>query len=323
MLYDKILIDVANFYHSSYSTAENMKYTLPSGEVVLTGGIYNFLRSLKKLERTQLQVGGSIFFLFDNASSINGRRKQIDPDYKSNRFRKDPLFYRGLDFLHLILLSYDNKHFTVRSDGAEADDLVDVLCRSFRPDDKVLLASNDHDWARGIAENIHWYVRGKESTVTIYTRELYRETFGFLPSRESVCMYKSFHGDDVDKIPNAVPDIRKDILIRICSEFKSLKDLFFQLETSKVEYISEIWKTKILSAKGRLLLNWSLVDYQAISELQLGEDLTPTRYEPKNLRTLYTSLGFNIEKLDPRPELLIDTTDKTKPFFQFEKMRRT
>jgi 5'-3' exonuclease len=301
-----------------------MQYTTPSGEVLLIGGVYNFLRSLRKIERTQLRVGGSIYFLFDNASSINGRRKQIDPDYKSNRFRKDPVFYRGLDYLHLILLAYDENNFTLKCEGLEADDLVEAICKNFKPTDSVLLVSNDHDWARGITENVHWYVRKEKGETITYTKEKYLEAFGFIPTRESICMFKSFHGDDIDKVPNAVPGIPREVLMKIVTDFQDLKTLFFQLEIHGVSYISEVWKNKILNAKGRLMLNWELVDYQAVSQKQLKEDLTPTHYEPKTLRGLYHALGFNVEKLDPRPEILgqEEKLEKGKTFFEFERVRR-
>lgn len=308
-MYNKILIDVSNIYHKAYSVFTETTHTSPSGEIIHTGGIAGFLKSLKKIEHDFLSPLGSIYFLFDNALSVEDRRKQIDPEYKINRYKKDPIFYRGLDYLHLILLSHKNGNFVFRNPGSEADDLVDAVIQSFDKDDRVLLVSGDKDWARGLKENVDWFFSRPKDPI-LMNREKFEEHYGYKPTRQRICMYKSFRGDAGDHIPAGVPGINKEVLIRLINEFDNFNDMFLAIRNNSILYLSDTWKQNILAGKGRLLLNMRLVDYIEVEPDGIADNLLPTSFEPKTLKRLYELMGFDIAVVDPRPELAKTVTVK-------------
>jgi 5'-3' exonuclease len=77
---------------------------------------------IRSIERKHLSRYGEMYCIFDNTFSVHDRRKEIDPDYKSNREeQKDPSFYRGLDYLNNILMNFDDHFVVVKRPGSEAD----------------------------------------------------------------------------------------------------------------------------------------------------------------------------------------------------------
>ena len=322
--YTRILLDASNLYWAAFSVSQDLTHVLPNGEPVVTGGVFTFLKMMKRIEREYLSPMGSFYILFDNTQSVENRRKEIDPEYKANRYKKDPIFYRGLDFLNLILLSYKDNNFVIRSPGNEADDLVDCLLDSFGSleRERVLLVSNDGDWARGIRQSVHWMTFSGKNGDTIYTKDTFKEKKGYTPSRASVCLYKAFTGDDRDNIPAGVPGIRKDLVAKLVEDFENLDDLLFCAQSKKILYLNDTWRDRIMEAKGRLYLNYKLVDYLNVTPETIEEQLTPTTYEPKTLLRLYSSLGFHADKFDPRPELLAKVDESGEDFFTFEDLSR-
>jgi 5'-3' exonuclease len=177
------------------------------GKRMVTGGIFTSLKMIQRIEREYLDTDGRIYFLFDNALSGESRRKEIDPDYKVNRKKRDAQFYRGLDYLQMVLMHYQKGYRVSRRPSFEADDLVAPILESFGNNQySVLLVSNDLDWSRAINNNTHWMTR-KDHQDIIYTKDKFYEDFGFYPGLNEVCLYKSIRGDPSDNIPPGVKNI--------------------------------------------------------------------------------------------------------------------
>jgi 5'-3' exonuclease len=157
--YQRILLDVSNLYFRAFSTSRHLVADV-EGKRMVTGGIFTSIKMIQRIERDYLEPGGRIYFLFDNALSGEVRRKEIDPDYKINRKKCEPQFYRGLDYLQLVLMHYQTGYRIVRRPASEADDLIAPILESFGEKSYyVLLAANDMDWSRAISERTHWMVR--------------------------------------------------------------------------------------------------------------------------------------------------------------------
>lgn len=316
--YDAILVDVSNKYHAAYSTSAHLTMETPEGTLV-TGGVYTFLKMMQRIRREYLADNGRFYFLFDNTQSVENRRKTIDPAYKANRYKKDPMFYRGLDYLNLILCSYERGWLVTRRPGSEADDLVDSTIKYQHLEEKsTLLVSGDLDWARGISDNTDWltsvYV-DKRAQDKVYDKVSYKEAYGYTPSRESVCLYKSFRGDASDNIEIGIERIPEPVLLKIVEEYRDLPDLYKRLNEST---IPPQWKEAILNRKARLVINYSLVDYEQVSYQEYIDHTSWTRYEPEILKRLYSVLGFNVQKLDPRMTQVGQKTKEGDDFFDFQ-----
>jgi len=302
MGYARILIDCSSLYHAAYNTSKHLTFKIPTGETVVTGGIYTFIKMVQKLDRDYLNVGGNFYFLFDNTTAVEYRRKDLDPEYKINRRKQEPVFYQGLNFLQMILMSYQKGNFVFQNPGSEADDLVSILLGVFPPEEKILLVSRDLDWARGIGPNVDWLTKVDKADVVVDLAK-FKELHGYTPSRRSICLYKAFRGDVSDGIPNAVPNLPEDVLCRLAEEPYDIKELVRRIKLDEFTYLSKTFKEKTLANEGRLMLNYRLVDYLTPPAEDVSDNILRTEYNPTTLVRLYKNLGFDAAKLDPRPEV--------------------
>ncbi|NCB03338.1 MAG: hypothetical protein EOM67_14465 [Spirochaetia bacterium] len=294
-----------------------MTTVLEDGMEMVTGGIYNSLRMIQRIERDFLEQNGEVFFLFDNSHSGLNRRKEIDPEYKANREKKDEAFYRSLDYLHLIFLNYKNNYRTVKVEGMEADDLVDTMVK-MNPEESILLVSNDLDWFRAIRENVH-VAKYEDKDYHIYDRQGFIDKYGFEPTVNKMCMYKSFKGDAGDNVPIGVEGIRTIVLVRLISEFDSIQDIYRHVDD--LDYVSPIFKERIKENTPRLLMNYKLVNYLDITPEEIEENTYVCSFNPSTLNSLYKTLDFDVSKIDPRVYQFFPKKEKGS-FFKLEKIPR-
>jgi 5'-3' exonuclease len=314
--YSKIIVDLSNLYYKNYFTHQDQK-VLVENEEIMTGGIYGFIRSLRKLQRDFLSEEGQVYILADNFSSKDSYRKQIDPAYKLNRKKYQDSFYRGIDFLALILMNTSNKIFTVQVESYEADDLVPAVLDSFDKYDKVLIVSDDLDYSRVIKENVDWY-----KNKIIYNKDNFKEKYGFYPTEEKVVLYKVIRGDASDNIEIGVKGIRENIVLDLLEKYKDIYDLLENIDTADLD---DKWKTAFIENKTRLILNHQLVSFIDISKEEVQQFTYQGCFNPNTLRSLYKTLGFQISDIHPElqnsfPEKIVDGSKKT--FFNFDRLPR-
>lgn len=322
MKYDNILIDISNLYMRAYSVNQDLTVELEDGTKIISGGIFTGIKMINSIENKFLKENGKMYFLFDNCHSGINRRKEIDPDYKSNRTKKDDNFYRSLDIFHMILLNYKDNYYCVQKEGCEADDLVDALIKSFPLDEDTLLVSNDMDWFRSISDYCH-VAKYEMREYVIYKPIDFLEKFGFESSVKNIVLYKAFRGDASDNIPIGVPEIREKDLVRLVVDYNNMTDLLNRISNNS--YISPLFKNRILENASRLLLNEKLVSFQEISKDEILESIYPCKFNMKTLHSLYKSLDFKISKIDPRVATFFHKEEKpreTSSFFQFDKANR-
>ena len=309
--YQRILIDVSSLYFRSFYTSQHLVADV-EGKRMVTGGIFTSIKMIQRIEREYLDTDGRMYFLFDNAFSGEDRRKDIDPDYKRNRKKRDPQFYRGLDYLQLILIHYQNGYRIVRRQFSEADDLVMPILESFgNKNHSVLLVSNDMDWSRAISESVQWMTH-KNNQDIIYTKEKFSEEYGFNPNLDAICLYKAIRGDVSDNIPPGVKNVPENIVLDIVHQAKSVANMFLYL--SELNIPSQ-WKDAIKRNKGRIKLNFMLVDYQPISVASCRECTSITEFNKDMLIMFYRILNFKPEGIDERLRKL-DVPAKEEDFFK-------
>lgn len=303
MKYSKIIIDGHNLYHRNYHVNKNLTFNV-EGHTIITGGVYGFLRSLNMLKREYLSEAGQVYILFDNSHSKIESRRKLDPEYKNNRSELPKSFYRGVEFLQLILLRYDNDQFLVYRHSYEADDLVESIISQFSEYDRTLLVSTDLDWARSIRDNVHWL-----SKDTLYTPKSFEKEFSFPPSHSNVCFYKAFKGDPADNIKNPIPRFPFETLTdAIMPQYRDVYELYEGIHSGSLrESIGENWVEKLKDSEVReqLYRNWELVAFEGEPYSSIADAVFECSYsekKKKSLGALYTLLGFQPKKLDKRFE---------------------
>ena len=311
--YQRILIDCSNIYFRAFSTSQHLIADV-EGKRMVTGGIFTSLKMIQRVEREYLAEDGRLYFLFDNASSGEDIRKEIDPDYKINRKKRDPQFYRGLDYLQLVLMHYQTGYRIVRRPTSEADDLIAPIIESFGNNKySILLISNDMDWSRAISDSAHWLIR-KDHKDIIFTKDKFYEEYGFYPGLNEVNLYKAIRGDISDNIPSGVKGIPETIVLSIIKQVKSVSNMFLFLDELDIPIH---WKEIIRQNRGRIQLNLMLVDYQPLSIADCRENTFVTEFNKEMLSMFYKMLNFKPESIDERlrkDEIPLEEEDFFKEF---------
>lgn len=306
--YDNLVIDVNNYYHKSYHVHSDLTYEVGNKKVI-TGGIYGFIKSLQKFERELLKEDGHIYFLFDNPDSkYNMRQMSIDPTYKANRKKYSEPFYRGIDYLRLILMDYRDNCTIIYGTGLEADDLAPNVIKYIDKEESTLIISEDLDWARVLGyEGKHVDLYQKKS---IMNKKKFNERFNFIPTENNVILYKVIRGDTADNIPVGIPNIGTKLVEKLIGDYEDIFEVIENIDI--IPYLNDTWKKRIKDNKGRLRLNHQLVSFIPVSDSYLKQFTFKSKFRPKNLLLLYKSLGFDPIKLDKRIErFTIDKNQKT------------
>jgi len=314
MKYNNIIIDGNNQFHKNWSIYKTRSENQVKTKSYITEPIEMFLMSIRKIERNYLAENGTMYILFDNVTSKENYRKQIDPKYKANREKGEDSYYKCIEYIQLFLLSYSENYKLVYRQDTEADDLVWPLMIQFRLRDTILISSEDFDWARCMeySENVYWY-KNKE----IYDRIKFKQKYGFEIKPNSIVIHKSFRGDASDNIPNACPGIREKDLIKLIQNYSSIKEILNDLPN--IDYISDTWKNKIALASPRLRLNEKLVGFINICDKDLDKCIYHCKFEPKILTKYYKSMKFQKfydYRLNPTKSKCNDS------FFKFDKIQR-
>jgi len=299
MKYNNLVVDISNIYYRAYFSSKPTSIKSVDG-LMPTNGVFVSLKMIQKLASNFLTDKGIIYFLFDNASSGEMRRKSLDPDYKINRKRQDPGFYRGLDFLQILLIHYEDNWKIIQYPAYEADDLVAPVLAEIPKNDKVGIVSNDMDWARAIKDNVTWIRAGRRENEYVYDeidKEAFTLLYGFEPSLKNICIYKSLRGDKIDNVAPGIERISKKTVLSILNQVNTIDDLFDNLSTLTIPPHT---KHLIASNKERILLNYTLVDYRPITVQSCKDVTVVSRFNPHVLKMLYSTLKFGIEKIDMR-----------------------
>jgi hypothetical protein len=112
------------------------------------------------------------------------------------------------------------------------------------------------------------------------------------------------------------------VVIDLLERVSSVDDLFYRLDDLPVP---DIWKGAILVNKGRIKLNYAMVEYQEIAQKDLEQATVVAKYEPAVLEMLYKMLKFDLAKVDMRVVRSLEELSEPDPnggFFQYSKYRR-
>lgn len=326
MKYDNLIFDVNNYYHKAHHVYKDYSQDI-GNKRIMTGGVYGFIKMLRKYEREYLKENGHIYFLFDNPDSKKDTRQlSIDPNYKANRKKYSQPFYRGLDYLRLLLMNNSDNSTIIYGTGFEADDLAPNVINKIDKNESTLILSEDLDWARLIdfqGKTIHLYMNKK-----VFDKKTFNNKYNFIPTQENIILYKVIKGDTADNIPIGIPGIRTEKVERLIGDYNDIFEIIENI--NMIDYLNDKWKKKIIERKARLRLNHQLVSFIPISDSYLKQFTFKSKFRPKSLIFLYESLKFNPIELDKRLEQYYNNeernVDKEKnlrdSFFKMPKARR-
>ena len=299
-MYKYVIVDTNLWYHRNYSTHKDLTYQV-NKKTMITGGIYGFLISIMKWKKL-FGYDCHFYFLFDNPETKSNLRSQmIDPSYKMNRRKYSVSFYRGLDFLHFILLHHSDNYITVYGTGYESDDIAPYILNTLNidKDNQAIMISEDMDWSRLISDNVHQYMKGK-----VFDKKAFYKKYQFYPNKDSVTLYKVIRGDKVDDIPVGISRFPEKNLIRLIDDYKDIYDVLDNLLI--ISHLTKKWKQEFIKQESRLTLNHKLITFFPVNEDHIKEFIHICKYKPSTLKKLYKIIGFNLENIDKRLYYYLD-----------------
>lgn len=182
---------------------------------------FNFLRSLKALIEKFSPT--RVIMILEGSSS---HRKQIDPQYKSNRdaSKQDPssvsFYSQAKEVINLISESFPIS--VLSHPELEADDVIARLVRKASRSVKSIIVSTDRDYLQLVSE--------LGDSVQVY--DLIKKDFLFVPPGVgSFLVYRSLKGEASDCIPRLEDDATA---AELSSDSDLLKNYLLQLSEEKL-----------------------------------------------------------------------------------------
>ena len=197
----------------------------------------------------------------------SGGRKEIDPDYKSQR-TSTPGVWEDFPFMLRMIRCLGIQ--IAEKDGYEADDVIGSLAKvSKQP---VYIQSYDKDFYQLVDDKIRVLrpeqtVKEKKIPEKIVDRDLVMEEFGCSPEKVILC--KSFLGDHSDNIPKLpirfVKNFKEDFY-KLLLKSKDVNDFY-----TNINLFDDKYKEDLLAFKDRALLNERLVTIQTNLDIKIKD----------------------------------------------------
>jgi len=221
--------------------------------------VVGFVGTLLKI--TDIFKPTHLLVVFDTETSLS--RKEIDPDYKSDRikdwsvytpdknpFTQMPYILQSLNFLNWKYCEASN---------VEADDIIAAYARKCTDDSEIIIVSNDSDLMQLIGGNVKlYYPYGKKSI--LYTKVEVEKKYGIGP--EMIPDFKALVGDKSDNI-KGIAGIGGKTARNLIVNFGKIENILAELDNVKPEGL----KIKIQANKELLLRNLSIIRLEKDTEL--------------------------------------------------------
>jgi len=221
-----LLVDGDAILKTSYYGAKNMYY---NGTHI--GGLYQFVTTLRKVINEN--IIDKVFVFWDG--QFSGKlRYHILPEYKANRGKdyENGSIPQEMDLLlqkERVKLYLEELFIRQYQDPVvESDDCIGYYCQNIKPNEKVVIITNDRDMCQLINENVSVFFQDKKVRIT---PDNFNKFFGF--HHENALLMKILQGDTSDNIKGVKGVKAKTILKHIpeISETKvTLSEVFEKLE---------------------------------------------------------------------------------------------
>ena len=221
-----LLVDGDAILKTSYYGAKNMYY---NGTHI--GGLYQFVTTLRKVINEN--IIDKVFVFWDGQFSGKLRYNKL-PEYKANRGKdyENGSVPKDIDLLlqkERVKLYLEELFIRQYQDPVvESDDCIGYYCQNIKPNEKVVIITNDRDMCQLINEDVSVFFQDKKTRIT---PDNFNKFFGF--HHENALLMKILQGDTSDNI-KGVKGVKAKTIIKhipeVVTQKVTLEEIFVKLE---------------------------------------------------------------------------------------------
>jgi len=282
-----IIIDSNAIFHRAYHALP--RFTTKSGELV--NAVYGFgsilLKVLKDFKPDYMVAA------FD-VEGPTFRDEKYDK-YKATRTKAPDELYAQIPRIKEVLQSFNVPIY--EKSRFEADDILGTVADKLKDkeDIELVIVSGDLDTLQLVSPKVKVYTMRKGIKDTIlYDEKEVRNRFELNP--EYLVDYKGLRGDASDNIPG-VPGIGEKTAIQLLKKFKTIENLYKELEKNKpgeIDGISENMHKKLLDNKEQAILSKELATILPNVDIDFKlQDAKWGGFDVHDAQKLFKSLNFN------------------------------
>lgn len=302
MKYGAILIDALNLLYRLREQQNEAK--LISSKYVYRDLVIRFITFMDALQDRHMSAEGRVFFLFDHSPSghDHGRtyrnigRRAIDSRYKENRQKDTKEFYNTFDLIKYYYLTNKPHYVSLQAQGYEADDLVrPLLTYAIPSDERSLLVTNDYDWARYLSDRVDWLPKLASNPATAKD---FVEEKGYVPSEQSILIYKAVFGDRSDNIAGILSESPKhvdEMMVVLSEENITIQKMIERSYQSSYLTASPIYKA-IHEDERQFRINVQLIEPVPLDEKHLEAIMCVGRNSEVATAAVETAIGLRKEE---------------------------
>ncbi|MBE6934433.1 MAG: DNA polymerase I [Ruminococcaceae bacterium] len=258
---------------------------LTNREGLYTHAIYGFLNILEKLEREEQPDAVCVSF---DLHGPTFRHLQYD-GYKATRHGMPEELAMQMPVMKDVLRAMNIPIYECQ--GWEADDVIGTVGRICSNNGwECVIATGDRDSLQLIDENVHVKLvisKPGQTTATLYTREKFREEYGFEPKK--MVDLKALMGDSSDNIPG-VPGVGPKTATELLLQFGSLDGVYENLAD---ESIRPKLREKLEAGKEKAYLSYDLATIRPEAPIDFEPiDAVIRPYNKPELYALFQKLEF-------------------------------
>ncbi len=258
---------------------------LTTREGLYTHAIYGFVNILERMEKEEQPDAVCVVF---DLHGPTFRHLRYD-GYKATRHGMPEELRQQMPVMKDVLRAMNIPIYECQ--GWEADDVIGTVGKICSNNDwECVVVTGDRDSLQLIDENVHIKLvisKAGQTTATLYTREKFREEYGFEPKK--LIDLKALMGDSSDNIPGVAgvgPKTATDLLVK----FGSLDGVYANLTDSSIR---PKLREKLEAGKDSAYLSYELATIVPEAPIDFAPmDAVVMPYNRKALYDLFQKLEF-------------------------------
>jgi DNA polymerase-1 len=282
-----VIIDGNALVHRAFHALPPM--SSPKGESVnaVYGFLLVFLKALKDLQPDYVAA------TFDLAGPTF--RDGIYDKYKAKRKKAPDELYAQIPIIKNVLRIFEVP--ILEKQGFEADDVIGTIAQlvqnqNISPRVETVIVTGDLDALALVNDQTKVYTlkKGLKDTI-IYDKDLVMERYdGLTP--EQLNDFRGLRGDSSDNIPG-VPGIGEKTAIQLLKEFKTIENLYSEIESGGAPLVNDRIRGKLRQAKEQAFLSRKLaeIDFNVPINFNI-EECRQTKLDKEKIIKIFQDLGF-------------------------------
>ena len=258
---------------------------LTTREGLYTHAIYGFLNILERMEKEEQPDAVCVAF---DLHGPTFRHLKYD-GYKATRHGMPEELAQQMPIMKQVLQAMNIPIYECQ--GWEADDVIGTVGRICSNNEwECVIVTGDRDSLQLIDENVHVKLvisRPGQTTATLYTKEKFREEYGFEPAK--MVDLKALMGDSSDNIPGVAgvgPKTATDLLLK----FGSLDGVYSNLDDKSIR---PRLREKLENGKDNAYLSYDLATIRCEAPIDFEPlDAVVRPYNKVALYDLFVKLEF-------------------------------